>query len=144
MQRVKEQLHKRIIELEANLDQKQALQLQIERLRGSMEVMRLMNEEGDLESKKKLQTIQEEIKESEEELDSLETLNQTLIIKERLTNDEVQEARKELINVSIYTFLIHPHKYLFIMKQCDFTVRKLEVNIYALETFWLLYSCPPK
>ncbi|KAH0751102.1 hypothetical protein KY290_030334 [Solanum tuberosum] len=96
--RVKEQLHKRIIELEANLDQKQALQLQIERLRGSMEVMRLMNEEGDLESKKKLQTIQEEIKESEEELDSLETLNQTLIIKERLTNDEVQEARKELIN----------------------------------------------
>ncbi|XP_004242072.3 factor of DNA methylation 4-like [Solanum lycopersicum] len=96
--RVKEQLHKRIIELEANLDQKQALQLQIERLRGSMEVMRLMNEEGDVEAKKKLQSIQEEIKESEEELDSLETLNQALIIKERLTNDEVQEARKELIH----------------------------------------------
>ena len=82
MQRVKEQLHKRIIELEANLDQKQALQLQIERLRGSIEVMRLMNEEGDVEAKKKLQSIQEEIKESEEELDSLETLNQALIIKE--------------------------------------------------------------
>ncbi|KAJ8559528.1 hypothetical protein K7X08_003586 [Anisodus acutangulus] len=96
--RVKEQLHKRIIELEANLDQKQALQLQIERLRGSMEVMRHMNEEGDLEAKKKLDSIQEEIKESEEELESLETLNQTLIIKERHTNDEVQEARKELIN----------------------------------------------
>ncbi|XP_055831162.1 factor of DNA methylation 4-like isoform X2 [Solanum dulcamara] len=101
--RVKEQLHKRIIELEANLDQKQALQLQIERLRGSVEVMRLMNEEGDLEAKKKLQSIQEEIKESEEELDSLETLNQTLIIKERLTNDEVQEARKELINIYFLT-----------------------------------------
>ncbi|XP_059300535.1 factor of DNA methylation 4-like [Lycium ferocissimum] len=96
--RVKEQLHQRIIELEANLDQKQALQLQIERLRGSMEVMRLMNEEGDLEAKKKLDSIQEEIKESEEELESLETLNQALIIKERLTNDEVQEARKELID----------------------------------------------
>lgn len=104
MQRVKEQLHKRIIELEANLDQKQALQLQIERLRGSIEVMRLMNEEGDVEAKKKLQSIQEEIKESEEELDSLETLNQALIIKERLTNDEVQEARKELIHVSILPF----------------------------------------
>ncbi|CAN4098834.1 unnamed protein product [Withania somnifera] len=96
--RVKEQLHKRIIELEANLDQKQALQLQIERLRGSVEVMRLMNDEGDLKAKKKLESIQEEIKESEEELESLEALNQTLIIKERLTNDEVQEARKELIN----------------------------------------------
>lgn len=104
MQRVKEQLHKRIIELEANLDQKQALQLQIERLRGSIEVMRLMNEEGDVEAKKKLQSIQEEIKESEEELDSLETLNQALIIKERLTNDEVQEARKELIHVSILPY----------------------------------------
>lgn len=96
--RVKEQLHKRIIELEANLDQKQALQLQIERLRGSVDVVRLMNEEGDLEAKKKLQSIKEQIKEHEEELESLETLNQTLIIKERLTNDEVQEARKELIN----------------------------------------------
>lgn len=104
MQRVKEQLHKRIIELEANLDQKQALQLQIERLRGSIEVMRLMNEEGDVEAKKKLQSVQEEIKESEEELDSLETLNQALIIKERLTNDEVQEARKELIHVSILPY----------------------------------------
>lgn len=104
LQRVKEQLHKRIIELEANLDQKQALQLQIERLRGSIEVMRHMNEEGDVEAKKKLQSIQEEIKESEEELDSLETLNQALIIKERLTNDEVQEARKELIHVSILPF----------------------------------------
>lgn len=104
LQRVKEQLHKRIIELEANLDQKQALQLQIERLRGSIEVMRLMNEEGDVEAKKKLQSIQEEIKESEEELDSLETLNQALIIKERLTNDEVQEARKELIHVSILPY----------------------------------------
>lgn len=104
MQRVKEQLHKRIIELEANLDQKQALQLQIERLRGSIEVMRHMNEEGDVEAKKKLQSVQEEIKESEEELDSLETLNQALIIKERLTNDEVQEARKELIHVSILPY----------------------------------------
>ncbi|CAN4080582.1 unnamed protein product [Withania somnifera] len=95
---VKEQLHKKIIELEADLDQKQALHLQIERLRGSVEVMRLINEEGDLEAKKKLESIQEEIKDSEGELESLETLNQTLIIKERLTNDEVQEARKELIN----------------------------------------------
>lgn len=113
LQKEKEQLHKRIIELQAKLDQKQALELQIERLRGAMEVMRHMNVEGDLEAKKKLESIQEEIKESEEELESLETLNQTLIIKERLTNDEVQEARKELINVSIRTFLIHPSNFFF-------------------------------
>lgn len=111
LQKEKEQLHKRIIELQAKLDQKQALELQIERLRGATEVMRHMNVEGDLEAKKKLESIQEEIKESEEELESLETLNQTLIIKERLTNDEVQEARKELINVSIRTFLIHPRNF---------------------------------
>lgn len=57
--RVKESHYKRIIELAANLDQKQSLQLQIERLRGSMEVMRLVNQEGDLEAKKNCSQFKE-------------------------------------------------------------------------------------
>ena len=65
LQRVKESHHKRKIELVANLDQDQSILLQIERLRGSMEMMQLMNEEGDLEVTKKLQSIQEEIMKSE-------------------------------------------------------------------------------
>ncbi|KAL8479062.1 hypothetical protein ACS0TY_030820 [Phlomoides rotata] len=79
----KELAHKKIIELEAKLDQKQALELQIERMRGAVEVMKHMTDEGD----------------KEEEFEGLESLNQNLIIKERMTNDEVQEARKQLFIV---------------------------------------------
>ncbi|KAG8387847.1 hypothetical protein BUALT_Bualt02G0063800 [Buddleja alternifolia] len=96
----KELLHKKIIDLEGKLDQKQALELQIQRIRGAVEVMKHMtNEEEDMEDKKKLESMEEELREKEEEFEDVESLNQALIIKERKTNDELQEARKELINV---------------------------------------------
>ncbi|KAL3506824.1 hypothetical protein ACH5RR_032206 [Cinchona calisaya] len=96
--RQKEELHKRIIELESKLDQKQALELEIERMKGAIEVMRHMGEDGDREAEKKKMSIEEELKEKEEDLEALENLNQALIIKERKSNDELQEARKELIH----------------------------------------------
>ncbi|PIN24385.1 hypothetical protein CDL12_02918 [Handroanthus impetiginosus] len=101
--RKKELLHKKIIELEAKLDQKQALEqaleLQIQRMKGAIEVMKhITDEEGDMEDKNKLESIEKELMEKEEELDGLESLNQALIIKERKTNDELQEARKQLVN----------------------------------------------
>lgn len=97
--RQKEDLHKKIIELEAKLDQKQALELQIERMKGATEVMRHMAEEGDVEDKKKLDSIEEELRDKEEELEGLESLNSSLIVKQRMANEEVQEARKQLITV---------------------------------------------
>ncbi|KAK6142139.1 hypothetical protein DH2020_006950 [Rehmannia glutinosa] len=108
LQRQKELLHKKIIELEVNLDQKQVLELQIQRMRGAIEVMKHMttDEEGDMEDKKKLESIEEELKDKEEELDGLESVNQALIIKERMTNDELQEARKQLINDKIFTSIL--------------------------------------
>mgnify|MGYP007088661774 CR=1 FL=1 len=48
-QRQKEELHKRIIQLEKQLDAKQALELEIERLRGSLNVMKHMGDDGDVE-----------------------------------------------------------------------------------------------
>lgn len=65
--------------------------------------------EGDLEAKKEMESIQNDLKEKEEELEGLEELNQALIVKERMSNDELVEARKELISVSmvpsdIYTY----------------------------------------
>ncbi|XP_073303360.1 factor of DNA methylation 4-like [Primulina huaijiensis] len=95
--RDKELLHKRIIELEVKLDQKQALELQIEGLRGAVEVMKHMTE-GSENDEKKLKSIVEELQEKEDELEGLESLNQALIVKERNTNDELQEARKVLIS----------------------------------------------
>ncbi|XP_050385118.1 protein INVOLVED IN DE NOVO 2 [Argentina anserina] len=96
--REKEELHKKIIKLEKDLDTKQALELQIEQLRGNVNVVRSMGDDGDAEVLKKVDTMLKDMSEKEGELEDLEALNQTLIVKERKSNDELQDARKELIN----------------------------------------------
>lgn len=103
MQKEKEKLHKKILELEQKLDAKQALELEIERLKGSLEVMKHMNEDDD-DAKREMDQIQQDLDEKEEEFEYYQNINQNLIIKERRTNDEVQEARKELINVCSCNF----------------------------------------
>ncbi|KAE8714821.1 Protein INVOLVED IN DE NOVO 2 [Hibiscus syriacus] len=94
-QRQKEELHKRIIQLEKQLDKKQALELEI--LRGSLDAIRPMRDEDDV-----VLIIMEaslkELKEKERELEDLEALNQSLIVSERKSNNDLQEARKEVIN----------------------------------------------
>lgn len=69
-------------------------------MRGAVQVMKHMKEYGDPDAQKKMEGIERDLKEKEEELDNLEELNQMLIVKEQKSNDELQEARKELINVS--------------------------------------------
>lgn len=68
-------------------------------MKGALQIMKHMGEDGDMEAKKKMDAIAEDLKVKEEELDDTEALNQALIIQERKTNDELQEARKELITV---------------------------------------------
>lgn len=70
-------------------------------MRGALHVMKHMGEDGDMEVKKNMDAIKEDLKEKEEELESMEALQQALVIKERKSNDELQEARKELISVSV-------------------------------------------
>ncbi|MBA0569041.1 hypothetical protein Golob_006501 [Gossypium lobatum] len=96
--RQKEELHNRIIQLEKQLDQKQALELEIEQLRGSLNVIRHMGDEDDKEVLQKIEASLKDLREKEGELEDLEALNQTLIVSERKSNDELQDARKELIN----------------------------------------------
>lgn len=85
--------------MEKKLDEKQALELQIERYRGALEVMKHLGADKDMKLKKEMDEIKENLKEKEEEMEALEELNQALIIKERRSNDELQEARKETIIV---------------------------------------------
>lgn len=82
------------------MDAKQAVQLEIEQLRGQLNVTKHMGDEGDLETLNKVDLILRALREKEGELNDLEALNQTLIVQERKTNDELQDARKELANVS--------------------------------------------
>lgn len=95
--REKDKHHQKIIELQKKIDEKQRLELEIKQMEGAMEVMKHMTHE-DVEAKKKFESTEKDLKEKEEELENLEELNQALIIKERLSNDELQDARKELIS----------------------------------------------
>ncbi|RZC63374.1 hypothetical protein C5167_025129 [Papaver somniferum] len=90
-QRVKEARLRERIEEEKKLDAKDKLELEVEMLRGKLKALTYM---ADLESKKKLQELTKDLK---EETQHLEALNQTLTVKEREINDELQDARKELI-----------------------------------------------
>ncbi|KAJ0103008.1 hypothetical protein Patl1_06410 [Pistacia atlantica] len=96
--RQKEELHNRIIQLEKQLDAKQALELEIERMRGTLNVMKHMEGDEDCEVLQNMDTLIKDMREKEGELEDLEALNQTLIIRERKSNDELQDARKELIS----------------------------------------------
>lgn len=87
----------KILNLEKQLDAKQKLELEIQQLKGKLNVMKYMGGEDDTGVKKKMEEMSEELQDKIEEMEGLEALNQTLVVKERMSNDELQDARKELI-----------------------------------------------
>ncbi|CAM0913657.1 unnamed protein product [Alopecurus aequalis] len=88
----------KIIKLEQQLDAKQKLELEIKQLQGKLEVMKHMPGEEDSESKKKIDELSEELQEKYDEMDDMESLHRTLLIKEQKSNEELQDARKKLID----------------------------------------------
>ncbi|KAL1551324.1 factor of DNA methylation 1-like [Salvia divinorum] len=95
--REKEEALKKVLELERNLDEKQKLEMEIEELKGKLEVMKHMGGDDDAAVQQKINQMNEQLQEKKENLDGLEDLNQQLLAKERQSNDELQEARKELM-----------------------------------------------
>ncbi|XP_058725596.1 factor of DNA methylation 4-like [Vicia villosa] len=94
MMQTERETSQKMHDLVKGLDAKHALQLETERLRGAFKVMNHIKE-TDQEEKKKLEAIKVELREKEKQL---EDLLQTLVIEEPKTNDELQDARKKLIN----------------------------------------------
>ncbi|XP_026437754.1 factor of DNA methylation 5-like [Papaver somniferum] len=98
--RVKQARLRERIEEEKKLDAKDKLELEVELLTGRLKTLTHMaGDDADLEFAKKVEDLTIDLKDKKEELEDLEAMNQTLIVKERQSNDELQEARKELINV---------------------------------------------
>ncbi|XP_020274806.1 factor of DNA methylation 5-like [Asparagus officinalis] len=95
----KEAALNKILHLEKQLDAKQKLELEIQQLKGKLNVMKYMGGEDDTGVKKKMEEMSEELQDKIEEMEGLEALNQTLVVKERMSNDELQDARKELMTV---------------------------------------------
>ena len=100
LQREKQVALQKILKLQQQLDAKQKLELEIQQLKGKLEVMKHMPGEEDSESKKMIKDLTEELQDKYDEMEYMESMNQTLLIKERKSNDELQNARKELIAVS--------------------------------------------
>ena len=100
MQREKQVALQKILKLQQQLDAKQKLELEIQQLKGKLEVMKHMPGEEDSESKKMIKDLTEELQDKYDEMEYMESMNQILLIKERKSNDELQNARKELIAVS--------------------------------------------
>jgi hypothetical protein len=100
LQQEKEDAFKRQYKLEEDLISKQNLEMELAQLRGKLEVMKHMGAEADTTSKE-VDKISEELKEKDEQLDAMDSINQALIIVERRTNDELEQAKKELIKVYI-------------------------------------------
>uniref|UniRef100_A0ACD5VJF9 Uncharacterized protein n=1 Tax=Avena sativa TaxID=4498 RepID=A0ACD5VJF9_AVESA len=88
----------KILKLEQQLEAKQMLELEIQQLKGKLEVMKHMPGHEDSESMKKINKLSEELQDKMDELDAMESLNQTLVIKESKSSSELQEARMELEN----------------------------------------------
>ncbi|KAF0921722.1 hypothetical protein E2562_016995 [Oryza meyeriana var. granulata] len=93
----KEDALRKQVELEKELDSKQKLELEIEQLRGRLEVMKHMGSEEDTTLKKELDELRAKLEDKDDDMMSMDSLNLALIIKERMTNDELKEAKKELI-----------------------------------------------
>ncbi|XP_043696157.1 factor of DNA methylation 1-like [Telopea speciosissima] len=93
----KEAALSKILELEKQLDAKQKLELEIEELKGNLEVMKHMVGEDDTGVQKKMIEMNDELNEKIGDLKDVEDMHQALIVKERQSNDELQDARKELI-----------------------------------------------
>ena len=97
-QREKEEALKKILQLEKQLDVKQKLEMEIEDLKGKLQVMKHLGQD-DAAVQKKMEEMNNELKDKIDDLQDLESTNLVLICKERQSNDELQEARKVLIQV---------------------------------------------
>ncbi|XP_056167252.1 factor of DNA methylation 1-like [Syzygium oleosum] len=96
-EREKEEALSKILELEEQLDGKHKLEIGIEELKGIVEIMKHLEDQDDEAVEEKMMEINDELKEREEKLTNLEDLNSALISEERQSNEELQEARKDLI-----------------------------------------------
>jgi predicted nuclease with TOPRIM domain len=83
----------------------------VQQLKVSISLLKDFGDEEDEELIEKLDALQKDLKEKEELLKDLEDLNQTLVVMGRKSNDELQDARKELIKVSVFS----PHITLILM-----------------------------
>ena len=88
---------RRIFELEKQLDEKQQLEMELELLKGRLNMRKHLG--GDEALLLKIKEKEEELEEKQIDFDVMDEMNQTLIVKDLNSNQELQAARKEAIEV---------------------------------------------
>lgn len=105
MQRENEKLRKKVAKLENLVEATEALELAMERMSSTLEVMKHAGDQGeDKDLKKRMDEIREQFDEKEEDLEAMKQLNNDLIVKEKTSSNELYQARMELIEVPITLF----------------------------------------
>ncbi|VVA97389.1 unnamed protein product [Arabis nemorensis] len=94
----KEKFREKIAALERQLDQKQELELEVEQLKIQLSSVKVMESDSGTEIVNKVETFLRDLSEKEGELAHVNKFNQDLVVRERKSNDELQEARRGLIS----------------------------------------------
>ncbi|KAJ4839911.1 hypothetical protein Tsubulata_026603 [Turnera subulata] len=94
--REKQEAMDKFLKLEKELAAKQKLEMEIQDLRGKLQVMKQYSQDN-AANQSNMKELEEELASKVDDMSSMESLNQILIVKERGSNDELQEARKVLI-----------------------------------------------
>ncbi|WCJ30962.1 XH/XS domain-containing protein [Euphorbia peplus] len=147
--REKEQLLKEALELQKQIDAKQKLEMEIQELKGQLQVMNHLFNKDDAAVQEKMKEMKDVLEEKIEEMSSKEDLNQILIVKELQSNDELQKACKELIADLAETLLsnvltnvgikrmgeIDSKPFLDVCKQ-KFSTEEAQVQAFTLCSLW--------
>lgn len=81
------------------LANKHKLECEIEHLEASIEIMKQVKDGSNSDHIKRIEDLQNVLKDKNEEMESLQDMNQQLMNKERRANDELQDARKAAIQI---------------------------------------------
>jgi len=121
---------------------KQKLKWEIQRLKTTQCLLKFIEDDKDVEILKRGANLYKGFKEKLQSVEDLQALNQTLIVKE-LKSNELQEARKKLINVS--TFLLS-HFFCYLLNDsCSILLARFSSNVVSLSCRALLiYQLDPK
>ncbi|KAK9747825.1 hypothetical protein RND81_02G016700 [Saponaria officinalis] len=93
----KEEALQKILQLEKELDARQKLELEIEDLKGKLEVIKHLGDSDTAPIQLKITEMTEELNRKIEDLSHIESVNQALVVKQRQSNDELLPARSKLI-----------------------------------------------
>ncbi|KAL4559897.1 hypothetical protein LXL04_032043 [Taraxacum kok-saghyz] len=88
---------KKVLELERELDAKQKLEMEVEDLKGKLQVMKHLGDKDGDALQEKIKAMNIELKSKMEEMEYMQNLNQTLV-KGLQDNDEIQSRVDELWN----------------------------------------------